>query len=88
MRKVSYFPGLAMKANSVIFWKVVKRQENGSNINNQYLTRMTKIAEYHSNLKEGFISLETIGKMILKSELEYMGLKKRLGNVDNHFWKH
>ena len=85
MVKVPYFQGLAMKANSVIFQKVLKRQENGSYTNNQYLTRFAKIAEYHGNLTKGFLSLETIDKIITKSELEYMVLKNRHRNVDNHF---
>ena len=77
MGKVPYYTGLSIKENSVIFWKVLKRQENGSNTNNQYLTRMAKIAEYHGNLTKGYSFLETINKIITKSESEYMALKKQ-----------
>ena len=39
---VTYFPGLAMKTNCVIFWKVIRRVESMSGTNNKHLTQMAK----------------------------------------------
>ena len=76
--KVPYFMGLTMKANGVILRKVLRLRENGSNSNNQYLTRIVKIVEYHGNFTKGYLSLETIDNVIIKSESEseYMALRK------------
>ena len=45
MGKVLHFPGLSMKVNNVIFQKVVKKREDGANVNIGYLIRMTRITE-------------------------------------------
>ena len=65
-----------MKANSVIFWKTVKRREIGANVNMRYLIRMAKIAECHDNLSKRKLSIEIIEKKISKSEDEYMIIQK------------
>ena len=43
MLEIPHYPGLAMKANSAISWKVMKRQENKVNANLRYLIRKIKL---------------------------------------------
>ena len=60
MGMVTYFPGLAMKAMSVIFWKAIKRREERVKVKLSYLIRIAKVVEYHGNLSKGVLTLETI----------------------------
>ena len=53
MGKIPYFPGLVMKANSVMFLKAIKRRENGANVNLRYHIKMPRIAEYQENISKG-----------------------------------
>ena len=76
---VLYFPGLAMKATSVIFWKVIKRQENGANVSIWYLIRMAQTAKYHRNLSKRNLPKEIIDQMVVKLEREYMVIKEQTG---------
>ena len=77
MGMVPYFPGLAMKAISVIFWKAIKRREEGAKVSIKYLIRMAKTAEYHGNLSKGILTLEIITQMVNDAEKEYMAIKKQ-----------
>ena len=88
MEKVLYFLGLAMKASIVIFWKVIKRRENGAYVNMKYLIKKARIAEQHDNLTKGIIALETIDKMITKSENKYIAIKNKHVNIENHLQQH
>ena len=42
MGRVPYFPGLAMKAMNVIFWKAIKRRKEGAKVKIEYLKRLAK----------------------------------------------
>ena len=72
MGMVPYFPVLVMKANSVIFWKAIKRHEEGEKVKITYFIRMTRITEYHGSLSKGMLTLETIRQKINNTENEYM----------------
>ena len=74
---VPYFPGLAMKATSVIFWKAIKRQDDGANVSIIYLMRMAQTIEYHGNLSKGNLSKDRIEQMVINAEREYMTIKKQ-----------
>ena len=77
---VPYFPGLAMKAISVIFWKAIKRREEGAKVSIKYLIRMAKTAEYHGNVSKGTLTLDIITQKVSVAEREYMTIKNKHGN--------
>ena len=77
MSMVPYFPGLAMKATSVIFWKAIKWRKNGANVSIWYILGMAQTAEYHENLSEEKLSIETIAQMVIKVEREYIAQECR-----------
>ena len=87
MRQVPYFLGLATKANNVIFLKDLKGKEIMDliqiiNTSQDWL----KSRNIMATLPKKLLSLETINKIITKSKLECMELKKnRHGNINSYF---
>ena len=68
MDMVPYFPGLAMNAINVIFWKAIRQREEGANGSIKYLIRMVKTVEYHGNLFKGILTLEIITQMVINAK--------------------
>ena len=66
-----------MIAMSVIFWKSIKRHEEGAKVKIRYLIRIAKKAEYHGNLSKCLLTLDMIKLNLKKAEREYMEVKKK-----------
>ena len=79
---IPYFPGLTMKANFVIFWNVIKRRKHGSNVNKDIF--FNRIAEYHVNLNEAFITNEDLKSNIQIIIRVYCAKRRTCGSVNNH----
>ena len=72
MGRVPYFPGLAMKAMNVIFWKAIKRRKEGAKVKIEYLKRLAKKAEFYGNLSKEVLTLDIIKVKVKQAEKSYM----------------
>ena len=77
MGRVPYFPGLAMKAMNVIFWKAIKRRKEGAKVKIEYLKRLAKKAEFYGNLSKEVLTLDIIKVKVKQAEKAYMEIKQK-----------
>ena len=74
---VPYFLGLALKAQTIVFWRMIYRRKVGSKIKMKVLRRWAKKIKFHGSLARDGHSFEQIVSKIRVAQKLYDAIKKK-----------